>query len=134
MQNLKPQYQNLFNPYMLLPEIEPDRMLIPTGRARSRGLEISAGNRERNGRADARWLWRVNYSLAQVEDRVLERWQPRRFDQTHTFNGQITYRRGGFTASLATVWHSGWALTRLPPTLPADLDAFLHRHNSRLRN
>jgi hypothetical protein len=37
---LSPRFENLFDPLVLLPELEPDRVRLDPSRARSEGIEV----------------------------------------------------------------------------------------------
>ena len=102
-----PHYENLFDPYRLFPESEPDRTLVAPERARSRGVEI--GLRSDRGGVVA---WRGSYALASAEDEIGGDWVPRSWDQRHTVDLGLDLRPGeDWTVGFAGVYHTGWPTT-----------------------
>ncbi len=110
---VKGRFENMFNPFVLLPEMEPDRVGLLPDRARARGADL-----------DIRWRWQetfgshLRYSYMDAEDRLATRWIPRRWSQRHTVNTGVAWQLGSFRLSLAATWHSGWRSTRLPDYVP----------------
>lgn len=104
----RPRYENLLNPYVLVPELKPDRIAItPTG-ARARGIEATISS------ATGRPLeWWLSHVWSRVEDRGLAGTALRAWDQTHAFSGGISHRRGNWEWALALGIHSGWPTTTL---------------------
>lgn len=127
----KPRFENLFNPFVVLPEIAEDRIRIDADRAYAKGLEIALSNA-----VDAALSWWVNYAYAKVEDRVGGHWTPRRWDQRHTVNAGMNWQLTAWNLSTAAAWHSGWASSRLPTVLPVDQEVSVDRirSNHRYRN
>ena len=131
MRRTNRRHVNLFNPHMLIPELEPDRVAVEANRAVASGIELSVTRL----RGEGIWSWTGNYTSGRTRDRVDARWIPRRFDQQHTVNLISTWEGGRWTFSVAGAWHSGWALTKLPGVLPFDdPPATTLRNNSRLRS
>ncbi len=112
MSRLRPRYENLFDPFQLFPESEPDRVLVDARRAVARGIEIGLG-RDSSAPAGGRSLgWRASYALATAEDRIGQSWVPRSWDQRHTVNVNLNYRTGDrWEVGLAGVYHTGWPVT-----------------------
>jgi hypothetical protein len=107
MSSVRPHYENLLDPFQLFPEAEPDRVLIAPDAALARGIELTlAGDR---GKAVA---WRASYALASTADRIDGAWVPRSWDQRHTFDFSLTYRRGDrWVFGVAGLYHTGWPTT-----------------------
>lgn len=111
----KGRFENVFNPFVLLPEMEPDRVGLFPDRARAGGLDL-----------DVKWRFsesvaaNLRYSHMVAEDRLNGTWVDRRWSQRHTVNAGISWQRDSFTASLAATWHSGWRTTVLPDFVPED--------------
>lgn len=128
--DLKPRYTNLFDPYVYVPELEQDRIVIFATEAEARGLEVSY-----NGGTE-KFQWNVNYTYSEVRDRENGRWIDRRWDQTHSLNAFLNWYLGNWTLGVATAWHTGWAATRLPPEYPAGAPFRVSdfRNNDRLRD
>lgn len=130
MDRLKPRYVNLFDPYVFLPEMHQDRITILADRAEAKGLELSyTGGNET-------FEWNVNYTWSQVRDRDHGRWVDRRWDQKHNINLFFNWYLGNWTFGTAASWHTGWATTELPASLPGDqtLDIPAWRNNDRLKD
>jgi len=127
----KPRFENIFNPFVVLPEIAEDRIRIDADRAYAKGLEIALANT-----TNAPLSWWVNYAYAEVEDHAGGRWVPRRWDQRHTLNAGFNWQLARWNLSTAATWHSGWASSRLPTILPVDheVSVDLIRSNNRYRN
>jgi outer membrane receptor protein involved in Fe transport len=112
--DLKPRYENLFNPYVFTPELGPDRITIQAEKAFTRGLEFSyVGSKDS-------FQWNLNYSVSEVRDKENKHWIDRRWDQTHNVNALLNWRTGQWVFGLAAAWHTGWTFTALPAEIPAD--------------
>ena len=129
MSDLKPRYENLFNPYVFLPETEPDRITINASRAYAKGFELTY-----TGRLD-RLDWNLNYSISKVQDKEDGRWINRRWDQPHSLNAMLTWHSGNFDIGLAAAWHTGWSYTTLPDDVTMiDENISSFRSNERLKD
>ena len=118
MSQLRPRYENLFNPIELFPEVEPDRIRIAPQRAEARGFELSLRQERPTGIS-----WWASYALASAQDQIDAQWVPRSWDQTHTFNFGVSYRRGdAWDLTLAGVYHSGWPTTGVTAEMVANPD------------
>lgn len=107
MSGVRPRYENLFDPMVLFPEIEPDRVLVAPTRARATGFEATLGMDR--GR---RFGWWAGYALARAEDDIDGRMVPRSRDQRHTVNAVVRRRFGAlWDVALAGQYHSGWPTT-----------------------
>ncbi len=105
----KRRFENLFDQLSIIPELGSDRYEIPAGSASARGLEIGMTFRP----DDNTELW-GSYSLADSRDRVSGRWQPRTWDQRHTFRAGLVLDRQPWSIGATVSWHSGWRTTTLP--------------------
>ena len=129
----KGRFENVFNPFVLLPEMEPDRVGLYPERAVVRGLDVDGGWRIAPSLAA-----QLRYSYMNAQDRLAGQWVDRRWSQTHTVNAGLAWRRGSFSLSLALTWHSGWRSTAPPAFVAEDrpnslsLASFLN--NTELRN
>lgn len=103
---LRPQFENLFDPLTVVPELEPDRFRISAQRADLRGIEISAAYEGDNG-VD----WWASYTLSRAEDTVDGRDVARSWDQRHAaqLGVSLSGEHWGFSAAAKT--HSGWPMT-----------------------
>lgn len=110
----KERYENIFNPFVLLPEMEPDRVGLAPSKALVKGFDLDAGVsllEELNGH--------LRYSYMDARDRLDGNWVDRRWSQQHTVNADIVWQRDTLTLSMAVTWHSGWRTTVLPEFVPA---------------
>ena len=105
----KRRFENLFNPLVLVPEVNPDRVEIAPSRAQARGFEASVRYRPRQGLD----LW-AGYTRTSAEDRVDGDWQPRSWDQTHTVKSGVLWTGEAWSLAAGLTWHSGWKTTDIP--------------------
>lgn len=109
----KGRWENMFNPFVLLPEMEPDRVELLPDKARAWGVDLDL-NYEFSEELDGV----LRYSYMEAEDRIEGEWIPRRWSQEHTLNSSLSWQRGNLLLSAAVVWHSGWRSTKLPEFVP----------------
>ncbi len=107
LSNLRPRYENLFDPIALFPEAEPDRIRIAPDQGLVRGLEFVF-----KGVPGPSLSWWASYVLARAEDNIDGSWQPRSWDQRHalTLGLNLNLTRN-WTFSIAGIYHSGWPTT-----------------------
>ena len=111
--NPRPRYENLFEPFNNFPEVEPDRVLIEAEEAVAEGVELFL-----RGRLGKRTGWWFNYAYAITEDLIDGRWVARKFDQTHAVNVDFDVLIGeSWTFNAAWRYHTGW------PTTPVGVTA-----------
>lgn len=105
--DLRPRYENLLNPLVVLPELMPDRIRIAPDSAQADGIEVSLdyGNGPVSG-------W-VSYGWAAVEDRVDGQDIARSWDQSHTVNAGVSYVGAKWDFTFAATWRSGWPTTQV---------------------
>jgi hypothetical protein len=112
MSSVRPYYENLFDPFQLFPEDEPDRVRVAPDASLMRGVELTLARDL--GKAVS---WRASYALASSEDRIDGAWVPRSWDQRHTFDFNLTWRHGsGWEFGMAGVYHTGWPTTDVTAT------------------
>jgi TonB-dependent receptor-like protein/carboxypeptidase family protein len=112
MWDVRPRYENLFNPIQIFPEVQPDRIRLAPSRANAKGVELLLS--AERGRS---FSWSASYALASAEDEIGGRWVPRSWDQRHAFNFNLSYRRGdSWSLDLAGAYHSGWPTTSVAAT------------------
>ena len=105
--HVRPRYENLFNPFQIFPEVEPDRVRIAPSHASAKGVECFLSLDR--GRPLA---WTAGYTLSSAEDEVDGRMVPRSWDQRHTFHFDVNYRRNdAWNFNVAGVYHTGWPTT-----------------------
>ncbi|MCZ6517749.1 MAG: TonB-dependent receptor, partial [Gammaproteobacteria bacterium] len=107
MSELRPRFENLYDPLALIPELQPDRVRIAPASARARGLELSLS------RAGPALSWWAIYSLAEVTDTVDGLEVPRAWDQRHSLQAGLTWNVNNWDLSVAGHIRSGWPTTSL---------------------
>ena len=129
-QNPKGRFENVFNPFVLLPEMESDRLGLLPKEATAYGADLDFEFELSPGLTT-----QFRYSFMQAEDRLEGRRVDRRWSQQHTVNAGITWQRDAFSLSAALLWHSGWRSTLLPGFVPEDepLDILAYLNNVELR-
>jgi outer membrane receptor protein involved in Fe transport len=101
---VRPRYENLFDPLELLPELRASRVLVAPERAEARGIDLFV-----SGEQPVSW-W-AGLSLARAEDEVDGVGVPRSWDQRRALNAGATWRAGSWDLSGAAVVHRGWPTT-----------------------
>lgn len=112
MHDLRPRYVNFLNPLTLLPELQPDRILIAPNGAEARGIEISLSRKN-----STPFGWWVGYTRATVRDRIGGADVYRSWDQPNAITGGLEWNAPKWNVGLGVVEHSGW------PSTPVSLDA-----------
>ena len=107
MNDLRPRFENLYDPLALIPELQPDRVRIAPNSALARGLELSIN---RTGQALSWW---ASYTLAEVTDTVDGVEVPRSWDQRHSLQAGLIWAVNNWDLSLAGHVRSGWPTTSL---------------------
>ena len=107
MGDVRPRFENLFDPLALIPEVQPDRVRLDPTSAEAAGFEISFD------RASGPWNWWASYTWSKATDRIAGEDQPRSWDQRHAFQGGFGWSDRGWNLSLAASAHSGWPTTDL---------------------
>jgi len=103
----RPRYENLFEPFELLPEGSLDRYRIAPESGTAHGVELLL-----QGRAGRRLDWWLNYGYSKAEDVIRGERVPRQIDQRHTFNANVNYHLGRrWDVNLAWRYHTGWRIT-----------------------
>lgn len=108
MKDLKPRYENVFDPLALIAELEPDRTRIAPSKARARGAEFLL---EYNSQSE--WSWWASYTWSRVEDTVNGADVVRSWDQTHSVQSGFAWTSGPWDVDFAARVHSGWPSTGL---------------------
>jgi len=128
---LRPRYENLLYPRVLLPELNPDRIEIDPDSAIARGVELSLVRR--NGGPLGWWL---SYSHAEVKDRFAGANIRRGWDQRDALNGGIDWQSDRWNVSIAANYHTGWPTSgvELVQAEPIGLVTVEQRNNERLNH
>lgn len=106
--DIHPRFENLFDPLVLFPEAEFDRVLVDAHSARARGVELLLRLRPHGS-----WSGWFSYAWSRAEDRIGDSNVLRSWDQTHAINLGISWSRGPWSATLANSYHTGWPTTAL---------------------
>lgn len=103
----RPYFQNLTNPYTLIPELQVDRIRIAPERYIARGIELSIDGSLLGGE------WWLNYSYSSVKDELPGPNIRRSWDQTRAAN--VGYHREiyGWQISTSIAFNEGWLTTPL---------------------
>lgn len=104
---VRPRFENLFDPLGLMPELQQDRVRLDPARARARGVELSADQSIGN------FGWWAAYTWSDVTDEIDGVNVPRSWDQRHSVQGGLDWKRDRWTFSAAASVHSGWPATDL---------------------
>ena len=100
-------HENLLNSVFVLPELQPDRILIAPDAAKAEGAEVSL--HYESGEFSG-WL---SYTHSRVLDRVNGEWLHRSWDQRDYTGGGLTWRNDLWEATVAATWHTGWPTTEV---------------------
>jgi hypothetical protein len=133
---LRPRFENIFDPLVLIPDLQIDRVRIDADSALARGVELSVTG----GDANQGLLWWASYAWSEVEDRVDGEYVKRSWDQTHTAKAGLNWNWGRWNFSTAGIVRSGWPRTELLTETVINLDGSQQlsaapspRNNSRYR-
>jgi outer membrane receptor protein involved in Fe transport len=129
-EDTKGRFENIFNPFVLLPEMESDRLGLFPEEARAYGLDVDLAYDVTPGlRAGLR------YSYMHAEDKLEGEWIDRRWSQRHTANASLIWQQDNFSLAVALLWHSGWRSTQLPAFIPdeAPINVLDYLNNRELR-
>ncbi|MDX1498862.1 MAG: TonB-dependent receptor [Woeseiaceae bacterium] len=107
MRQVRPRFENLFDPLGLIPEIQPDRVRLEPSSARSSGIELSVDYS--NGPLN----WWATYTFSEATDEIDGRDVPRSWDQPHAFQGGVGWSNEKWDFALAASVHTGWPATGL---------------------
>lgn len=108
--NVRPRFENLFDPLGLMPELQQDRVRLDPKSARARGIELSAD------RSVGSMGWWASYTWSDVTDEFDGVDVSRSWDQRHSLQGGIDWKNENWNFSAATSVHSGWPTTDLEMT------------------
>ena len=107
MRNVRPRFENLYDPLGLIPEFQPDRIRLDPDSATSSGIELSF-----DGQRDG-WSWWASYTLSRAVDRIGGSDEVRSWDQRHAVQGGIRWSNDVWEVALAAAAHTGWPKTDL---------------------
>lgn len=90
-----------------MPELQPDRVRLEPSSARARGIELSLD------RTSDRLGWWASYTWSNATDEIAGTNVPRSWDQRHSLQAGIDWKKDQWNMSAATSVHSGWPTTDL---------------------
>jgi hypothetical protein len=106
MTDLRPRFENLLNPFPLIPELVPGRVRIAPERATAEGLELSIAR-------DGPLSWWASYTLSRVEDVIAGEPVPRTWDQRNALSMGTAWHVSDWLLAATATLHSGWPTTAL---------------------
>ena len=104
---VRPRFENLFDPLGLMPELQQDRVRLDPSSARSRGVELSVDQRL------GQFGWWASYTWSNVTDQINGVDVLRSWDQTHALQAGLDWKNERWNFSTATSVHTGWPTTDL---------------------
>jgi len=107
MRQVRPRFENLYDPLGIIPELQRDRIRLDPSSARSSGLEISID------RSTGPMNWWASYTLSKATDRIDGKNQLRSWDQRHAGQGGISWSGDKYDVAFAASVHTGWPATDL---------------------
>ncbi len=118
MTDLRPRYENLFDPLPLYPETSDDRIRLDPDDGLAQGVELYLARR--GGR---KFDWWLSYTYATVDDTIDGVDVPRNIDQRHSFTFDLSYRPNKkWSLNAAWIYHSGWPTTAVSGEVVAGPD------------
>ena len=106
LSQLRPRVENVWDPLVLLPELEPDRVLVSPEAAHVDGLEVTLSSEKHR-----QVSWWTSYVWSSADDVIMGENVPRSWDQTHTLKFGLLWDRGPWSFSFAGIYHTGWPYT-----------------------
>jgi hypothetical protein len=110
--HLRPRFENLLNPFTLLPELNPDRIMLTPESGRARGAEVLLA------KSRGALTWWLGYTWSVVKDREGGQFVLRSWDQTHALSAGVNWSTERWNMGLALKQRSGWPTTAV--TLESD--------------
>jgi outer membrane receptor protein involved in Fe transport len=107
MQDVRPRFENLYDPLGIIPELQPDRVRLDPTSAQADGAEFSIT------RAADNWHWWASYTWSKVTDHIDGRDEYRSWDQRHAVQAGFGWSGDSWDISLAASVHEGWPTTDL---------------------
>ncbi len=105
-------FENLFNTFVLLPEIEPDRFEVLADSSSSKGIDL-----EYSQHFSEHWQLQLRYSYLRARETIDGIDIARRWQQRHAFNAISRWAWNNYQFSAAVSWHSGWRASQLPESV-----------------
>lgn len=118
--DLRPRFENVFDPHEVIPEAEVDRVRIAPESAEARGIELML---KRDGPRNLSW-W-ASYTYSKVEDRVEGEDVPRAWDQPHALGFSLNWEGDKWNVNVAGSYRSAWPITAVDGELVENPDGGL---------
>jgi outer membrane receptor protein involved in Fe transport len=107
IQDVRPRFENLYDPLGLIPELQPDRVRLDPSSAKASGAELSL-IQDRGP-----WHWWASYTWSRTTDEIDGRDEYRSWDQRHAVQAGFGWSSSDWDVSLAASFRSGWPTTDL---------------------
>jgi hypothetical protein len=104
--DVRPRFENLFEPLVVAPELRASRIRVAPERADADGIELFV-----SGEQPVSW-W-AGVSVANADDTIAGQRVPRSWDQARALSAGVTFAAGAWTISAAAAAHRGWPATVL---------------------
>jgi len=104
-EHLRPRFENLFDRVSLLPELQPDRVMIDSTGGTAKGIEFSVDGQS------GPWLWWLNATRSRADDLLAGYRAHRSWEEPWAFKGGFLWSARRWTVSVAATWHAGWPIT-----------------------
>jgi outer membrane receptor protein involved in Fe transport len=104
--DVRPRFENLFEPLVVAPELRASRVLVTPDRARANGLELFVSGERPTS-------WWAGVSLANADDIIAGASVPRSWDQDRALSAGVTWETGPWRISAAASAHRGWPATEV---------------------
>lgn len=107
--SLMPRFENAFDPLVLIPELQIDRVRIDAAGAVTRGAEMMLSRES----SQTGTFWWLSYAWSEISDSTTTGDVRRSWDQTHTVKAGINWDWKEWSFSAAGLLHTGWPKTIL---------------------
>jgi outer membrane receptor protein involved in Fe transport len=108
--HLRPRFENLLNPFTLVPELTPDRLVVTPEHGRASGVELSIARR-RSGASHLSWWVAFSRSVAGERDGEVDTY--RAWHQRNSLSAGLDWTSERWSMSLALMERSGWPTTEV---------------------
>jgi hypothetical protein len=104
-------FENLYNRWVLLPELHGDRYEIAPSSATAQGAEATLTLNPSEALS-----WNVQYAYAQAREKYLGKTHDRPWDQKHSVKAGLAWHNEKWRLGLSATYRSGWPTTPLIQT------------------
>lgn len=96
-------FENLYNRWVLFPELQGDRFEVVPSKVSAKGLEWAI-----NHAPSPTLRWYLNYSYSEAKERYLGTLRNRPWAQRHSVKAGVRWQGSAWRLGLNTAFHSGW--------------------------